>query len=116
MKGFFTILFTLLFTVGYGQNSVYFTSDPILSPDGSKIIFAFNGDLWMVQSDGGLAQNLTSLDGFESDPIISPDGHWLAFTSTQYGNQDVFIMPMEGGNIRQLTFDPADDYNGVWQP
>jgi tricorn protease len=114
MKGFFTILFTLLFTVGYGQNSVYFTSDPILSPDGSKIIFAFNGDLWMVQSDGGLAQNLTSLDGFESDPIISPDGHWLAFTSTQYGNQDVFIMPMEGGNIRQLTFNDGSDIAESW--
>ena len=114
MRAAYTVLFVVLYLIGYGQNSVYFTSDPVLTPDGSKIIFSFNSDLWVVNADGGLAQNLTSFDGTESSPVVSPDGMWLAFSSTQFGNQDVFVMSMEGGSIQQLTYNDGFDDVESW--
>lgn len=93
----------------YGQEA-YFTLDPTISPEGTTIIFSYEGDLWKVSAEGGDAVRLTGMDGEETLPNISPDGKWLAFSSTQYGNKDVYVMPMDGGDIRQLTFhDVADD-------
>nr|WP_321231807.1 S41 family peptidase [uncultured Psychroserpens sp.] len=93
----------------YGQEA-YFQIDPTLSPDGSTIVFSYDGDLWKTSSSGGEALRLTAMEGKETLPRISPDGKWIAFSATQYGNRDVYIMPTDGGEIKQLTFhDTADD-------
>lgn len=96
------------------QNEVYFTTHPAISPDGRTIIFAYESDLWKVSATGGQAVRLTGMDGEESAPAISPDGRWVAFTSNQYGNNDVYLMPINGGEIRQLTFHQADDQVESW--
>ena len=45
-------------------------------------------------------------------PAISPDGKTIAFTHR--GN--LFTVPVEGGEARQLTFHEAHDYKAVWSP
>ncbi|NAS32658.1 peptidase S41 [Flavobacteriaceae bacterium R38] len=88
----------------------FFQLDPTLSPDGSTIVFSYEGDLWKVPSEGGEALRLTAMQGEETLPSISPDGKWIAFSATQYGNKDIYLMPFNGGEIVQLTFhDAADD-------
>ena len=40
------------------------------------------------------------------EPQVSPDGHWLAFVRSGtrvYGNQDVWVQPLTGGEARKLT-------------
>ncbi len=96
------------------QNNVYFISDPAPSPDGNKIVFAYDGDLWVVPSAGGLALRVTGMDGRESNPVYSPDGKWIAFTGRQNGNPDVFVVPADGGEIIQLTFNDAGDNVESW--
>ncbi len=91
-----------------------FLSYPTLSPDGNIIVFSFDGDLWQVPSDGGTALRLTAMDGNEICPRISPDGQWLAFSSNQNGNMDVYMMPLKGGEIRQLTHHEAVDEVDSW--
>ncbi|MEL7120430.1 MAG: S41 family peptidase [Bacteroidota bacterium] len=99
----------------FSQNQeAYFTENPTLSPNGKIIIFSYDSDLWQVSKDGGLAVRITALDGNETHPRISPDGKWLAFTSTQYGNSDVFIMPLGGGDIKQLTYHQGSDVVSNW--
>jgi tricorn protease len=50
------------------------------------------------------------MNGEESLLRISPECKWLAFISNQFGNKDVYVMPLNGGVIKQLTFhDAADD-------
>lgn len=91
-----------------------FLSYPTLSPDGSTLVFSYEGDLWKVPSEGGPALRLTAMDGNEISPRISPDGQWLAFSSNQNGNMDVYIMPLGGGDIQQLTYHDGSDEVDSW--
>lgn len=116
-KLFRTALFNLLIVnVGFSQStkSPLFTSYPVISPDGSTIIFSYESDLWKVPTAGGNAVRLTGMDGSETASSISPDGKWLAFSSNQYGNNDVYIMPINGGEITQLTFHQSSDVVESW--
>lgn len=96
------------------ENLAYFLTEPTLSPDASKIVFVYENDLWQVGVNGGIASRLTGMEGAETNPRFSPDGKWLAFSSRQNGNADVYIMPIAGGKIVQLTFHEADDYVDGW--
>lgn len=109
-----TALFCLWIASYAFANPVYFTSGPALTPDGEKIIFNFEGDLWMVPSAGGTAYRLTGMEGRETNPRVSPDGKWLAFTAEQDGNENVYIMPVEGGKIEQLTYNSGFDRVDSW--
>lgn len=94
------------------ENTPPFLSNAALSPDGQTVVFAFEGDLWKASVKDGAAARLTAMQGYETNPRISPDGKWLAFTGRQMGNGDVYVMPLAGGDIKQLTFHSAlDDVN-----
>ncbi len=71
------------------------------------VAFVHAGDLWAAPAAGGVARRLTSDPGLELFPKFSPDGHWIAFTGEYEGDQQVYVMPAEGGEPRQLTFYPA---------
>lgn len=115
MKKLLSLSVTVLFSCAlYAQEQACFLTDPAISPDGSKIVFVSESDLWIVDSGGGTAHRLTAMTGDESLPRFSPDGQWLAFSSTQNGNADIYIMPFDGGNIRQLTFHDGNDYADNW--
>jgi tricorn protease len=76
-----------------------------------KIAFMYGGDLWLASSAGGTARRITSHPGRELFPKFSPDGKWLAFTGQYDGNFNVYVMPSEGGQPKQLTY-----YQGSAQP
>ncbi|MFT6795062.1 MAG: tricorn protease [Maribacter sp.] len=88
----------------------YFLMDPTVSPDAQTVVFSYDTDLWSVPAKAGTALRLTAMNEEEMLPNISPDGKWLAFSATQFGNKDIFLMPMEGGSIQQLTFNDANSH------
>jgi eukaryotic-like serine/threonine-protein kinase len=47
---------------------------------------------------------------------VSHDGRWLAFDSDRSGNQDIYRVPVTGGEPEQLTNDPQDDFGPAWSP
>lgn len=115
MKSFFTAVLLLFSVTTFSQNSsVHFTLKPTLTPNGNAVIFSFEGDLWKVSSNGGDAFRLTAMQGVETNPRVSPNGKWLAFSSNQYGNDDVYVMPLNGGKITQLTFHQSGDRVASW--
>ena len=79
-------------------------------PDINKdlVAFVYAGDIWTVSSDGGDAKRLTSHKGFELFPKISPNGEWIAFSGEYSGTRQIFVMPVNGGTPKQLTY-----YNSV---
>jgi len=82
-----------------------------------KIAFMYGGDLWVASSSGGVARQVTSHPGRELFPKFSPDGKWLAFTGQYDGNFNVYVMPSDGGQPKQLTFyqggPPLSDRMGI---
>ncbi|MCC6669785.1 MAG: PD40 domain-containing protein [Planctomycetes bacterium] len=74
---------------------------------GDQIVFCHASDLWLVSAQGGRARRLTSHSGLELFPKFSPDGKWIAFTGQIDGDEQVYVIPSEGGEPRQLTFYPA---------
>ncbi len=74
---------------------------------GERVVFCHGGDLWLAPASGGTARRLTAHPGIEVFPKFSPDGTWIAFTGQYDGDEQVYVIPSEGGVPRQLTFYPA---------
>ncbi len=79
-----------------------------------KIVFSYLGDLWLVNDDGANPRRLTDHRALDSFPRFSPDGKWIAFSSSRYGNMDVFVVPVEGGRAKRLTYHSAPDTVVGW--
>ncbi|HEX05540.1 MAG TPA: hypothetical protein ENH10_10390, partial [Bacteroidetes bacterium] len=82
---------------------------PSISPDGSTVVFSFQGDLWSVASNGGMATRLTVHPAYESLSVFSPDGSIIAFGSDRHGDVDVYTIPATGGTPTRLTHASTTD-------
>ncbi len=71
---------------------------------GEQLVFTYAGDLYTVDSEGGVARKLTSHNGYEMFPRFSPDGSQIAFTGQYDGNTEVFVIPASGGSPKRLTY------------
>ena len=73
--------------------------------------------LWRIDLANGDARQLTRSGGSDSSPAWSPDGEQIAFLSDRGGAKQVFLLPIDGGEARQLT-DLAGGVDGppVWSP
>ncbi len=87
-----------------------------LSPDGSQVVFSYQGDLWTADVEEGVARRLTVHEAYESRPRFSPDGRTIAFISDRYGNSDIFLIPAVGGTVERVTYHSADDILADWSP
>jgi tricorn protease len=79
-----------------------------------KIVFGYLGSIWVVNEDGTNPRRLTVHSAHDEFPRFSPDGKWIAFSSDRYGNNDVFVIPAEGGEAKQLTFNSSPDTVVGW--
>jgi Tol biopolymer transport system component len=87
---------------------------PAVNKDGSLVAFSFQGDIWTVSASGGRATRLTIHEAYESQPVFSPDGKQIAFSGARFGNDDIFLMPVEGGSPTRLTWRSAGDNIASW--
>lgn len=106
-------------TVGANAHSVR------LGANGLAMVYSeytYSSNLWAyeVPRSGTLStgdgQPVTSENQILEFGDVSPDGEWLVFDTDRFGNQDIFKMPIDGGDEIQLTHDPGDDFAPVWSP
>lgn len=71
---------------------------------GDTLAFVYGGDIWLAGAQGGGARRLTSGEGQELFPKFSPDGRWIAFTGQYSGTRQVYVIGVDGGTPRQITF------------
>jgi tricorn protease len=74
---------------------------------GETVVFSYAGDLWKAPAAGGTAVRLTAHPGQELFAKFSPDGQWIAFTGQYDGDEQVYVIPVAGGEPKQLTWYPA---------
>jgi tricorn protease len=77
---------------------------PTLS--GETLVFMFEDDLWLrdLGSGSSHAYRLTANPGRSSDPQLSPDGKFLAFTSLDEGNPEVYVTHLDEMEPQRLTY------------
>src|SRR6266571_1586669 len=81
-----------------------------------RVAFTYLGDIWTADDSGANIQRITANPARDVYPRFSPDGKWIAFSSDRNGNLDVYIVPAQGGQPKQLTFHSADDNVLGWTP
>jgi tricorn protease len=69
-----------------------------------KIVFTYEGDLWLTTTAGGTASRITSAPGNEYSAKFSPDGAAIAFTGTYDGPSAVYTIPSDGGQPVRVTY------------
>src|SRR5438552_3238139 len=98
------------------QEPIRFARTPDISPDGKLVAFSYLGDIWTVETIGGVARPVTMHEAHDINPCFSPDGKWIAFSSNRHGSYDVFVVAAVGGKPKRLTFDSAQDTVTGWTP
>lgn len=61
-------------------------------------------------------QRLTDDPAEDDNPAWSPDGKRLAFQSDRSGNQDLWVVNVDGSQLAPLTSHEADDLLPAWSP
>jgi dipeptidyl aminopeptidase/acylaminoacyl peptidase len=104
-----------------------FLQDAKLSPDGQWIAYCISHmdasqereyfTLHLLSSHTGQMRQLTSGTTHDSHPAWAPDSKHLAFYSMRSGVRQVHVMPIDGGESRQITYLPQGVGRGpVWSP
>lgn len=92
------------------------------SPDGSRIAFMHDYNLYIMNSDG--SNQTQAINGFVRNLAWSPDGSKIAFErgasandSNHYANMDIWVVDLNSGDTRNLTNTPGVyDGNPSWSP
>jgi len=105
-----------------------FDSAPAWSPDGTKIAFESNLDvfgvnpthdmeIWVMNADGSSPVMLTDNTLHDEGPAWSPDGTMLAYSSGADNlHLDINVMTADGVHLRTLTDYAGRDESPDWQP
>src|SRR5581483_3282740 len=95
------------------------------SPDGNLIV-TYSGDPWerevyIMNADGSNLRQLSPSGGNSQGPSFSPDGKWVTFTAYFDHPQDlngceIYIIRVDGTDLRRLTNNDYCDYQPRWGP
>ena len=97
-----------------------------------KRTYAYRSAIWVMPTEGGEAIRFTGGHANAHSPAWSPDGRWLAFVSDREGDlqgdtheeqrqrgkgkAQIWLIPTNGGEARQLTFMQHGAAQPVWSP
>ena len=111
MKRFFLILSSFMMLSGsiMAQDSPLWLRRNDISPDGTKIVFNYKGDLYIVPTAGGEARQITTNSAYDTDPMWTADGKEIIFASYREKGKDIYKVSEKGGTPVRLTTHPANE-------
>ena len=87
------------------ESPIRIPRNPVISPAGDQIAFAWQNDIWTADIEGGIAKRVSIHAATDDSPHFSADGKHLYFTSNRSGRTQIYVMPVDGGRAKQITFD-----------
>ncbi len=96
--------------VGLTNNSI-FDDMPKYSPDGTKIVWAQDNNIWIMNSDGTNSQQLTNVSSGQNCfwPTFSRDGSKIYYSYYDGLQRDIYEMNIDGTNKINHTSTPNFD-------
>jgi len=92
-------------------------TDPSWSPDGSRITYAFNGDIWIVAATGGTPTQVSTDSLVDYDPYYSPDGSQIAWLTNISANVwAIRAASPNGANLHDIINDGNINSKPAWSP
>lgn len=101
-------------------------ADPQISPDGRWLVYVVTtitdassnksqSNLWLTPTDGSQPpRQLTTTEKKDRHPRWSPDGRWILFESNRSGDNQLWVISVEGGEARQLTQVATEATTAIW--
>jgi len=88
-----------------------FTYGYSASPDGRRITYHKNYQVFLADADGSNAKRIDTGDSFHFCPTWSPDGRWLTFLAGDHYKCDPHLVAADGSGLRKLA--DRGPYRGV---
>lgn len=96
-----------------GRRVVYTVNEAVMTADKSEFVT----QIWLADTDGKNAFQITFGDKSSTNPKFSPDGNWLAFTSNRKDNRNnLYLLRVAGGEAEALTDLKGGVANFEWSP
>lgn len=136
----FKLLFLLLAVSPciFSQNKTYWSPQQCLqlknvtavrvSPDGRKVLYTvreavmtddrseYVNQVFVSNTDGSNVVQLTRGDKNSANPKWSPDGNWIAYTSNRDSKNNLYLLPISGGEAERITDVKTGVGNFEWSP
>jgi len=81
--------------------------DPAFSPDGSRIAYTSQRQIYLLDADGSNPTRFTNAPSTDGHALFTPDGSAVVFQSDRTAHAQIFVQPLAGGEAVQLTLEPT---------
>ena len=94
---------------------IHLDNSPRWSPDGTRVAFSRNGDIYIASPSGEILKQLTKSPAIDLSPTWSPDGKKIAFVSDRAGEPNIYVISSQEGRAVRIT---SSGYNTdpAWSP
>jgi len=91
---------------------------PSVAANGQMVFKGWGNTAYGLRIGGIALDNVKPLTNVDEDtaPTLSPDGKKVAFMSRREGQWDVYVINVDGSNLKRLTTDAANDGLPTWSP
>ena len=95
-----------------GSRVLYTVREAVMTADRSEYI----NQVFLCNSDGSNTIQLTRGEKNSSNPKWSHDGKWVAYTSNRDGKNNLYVLPINGGESEKITDSKTGVNDFAWSP